>query len=138
MSDDSLDLDQVADQTSAEYTIRHPKTGAPTAAKLLLAGPEHEVRRQAVFGRMRARQLELERAGRISLPDPEADEADRTALVAVCTLGWTGLEEGGKPLVFTVDAARKLYADPKKRWLRDQALQALDQRELFIGSSAPA
>jgi hypothetical protein len=138
MNDDSLDLDQVADQTSAEYTILHPITGAATPAKLLLAGPEHEVRRQAVFTRMRARQAEVERNGRLLMPDPEADEADRTALVAACTLGWTGLVERGEVLVFTVDAARKLYADPKKRWLRDQVLHALDQRELFIGGSAPA
>ena len=138
MNDDSLDLDQIADQTSGEYTIRHPITGAPTAAKLLLAGPEHEVRRQAIFSRMRARQAEVERNGRLSLPDPEADEADRTALIAACTLGWTKLAIGGEPLVYTADAPKKLYADPKWRWLRDQALQALDQRELFIGSSAPA
>jgi hypothetical protein len=50
-----------------------------------------------------------------------------------CTLGWTG-----SSLPYSAEAARKLYSDPKRRWLCDQVQAALDERELFMRSSAPA
>lgn len=138
IDNEDLDLGQVAEKTTGEYTVKHPATGAPTKACLLLAGPEHDARRAAVFARMRARQQEMERSGRITLPSPEEDEDDRTALAAACTLGWSGLARDGVPLVFTTDAPKQLYADPRYRWLRNQVIGALDQRELFFGGSAPA
>ena len=54
-------------------------------------------------------------------------------LMVASTLGWTG---AATP--YTTDAARALYSDPKRRWLCDQVRQALDERELFMRSSAQA
>lgn len=133
-----LDLDQLQQQTSGDMVVEHPVTGAATAARVSLAGPEHPSRKSIIFARMRARRAELERTGKIAMPDPRDDEADETELLAACTLGWTGISRGGAALTFSADAARALYADPKYRWLRDQVKAALDRRELFFGSSASA
>lgn len=135
MSED-LDLDSLVQNTSADMVVKHPLTGAPTVARFTLAGPEHPARKSAVFARMRQRRAELQRTGTLTVPDPEQDEEDETALLAACTLGWRGLAAGGQPLEFSAAAAVKLYADPKFRWLRDQVKAALDQRELFIAGSA--
>lgn len=135
---EELDLDTLEQKTSAELVVKHPITGEPTAARILIAGPEHALRRSAIFQRMRARRAEVERTGKLSMPDPEDEDADEANLLAACTLGWSGLSTGGQPVVYTADAARALYSDPRRRWLRDQVKAALDQRELFIGSSATA
>ena len=39
---------------------------------------------------------------------------------------------------YSREAARKLYSDPKRRWLRDQVASALNERELFTQACAPA
>lgn len=137
MNDQTMfDLSGASERSDGEYIVKHPVTGEPTAARLTLAGPEHEVRRSVVFGRMRARRAELESTGKLALTDPVDDDANNTAFIASCTLGWSGLAIDGKALPFEIGAAQKLFSDPRFRWLRDQAFAALDKRELFIGASA--
>ena len=36
-------------------------------------------------------------------------------MLVACTIGWTGAEPA-----FSKQAARAVYVDPKRRWLRDQ------------------
>ena len=54
------------------------------------------------------------------MSDPEDDEADQVDMLVSCTLGWTGAA-----VPFSPQAARALYTDPKRRWLRDQVQAAL-------------
>lgn len=135
---EALDLDTLVENTTGTVVLKHPITGASTGASITIAGPEHPTRKAQVFSRMRQRRAELERTGRLTVPDPEDDDTDEAALLATCTLGWAGLAVAGQPLAYSAEAARALYADPRRRWVRDQVRAALDQRELFIGSSAPA
>ena len=121
-----VDLEQI------EYVVKHPVTGAPTAARILLAGITHPVRRGAMFTRMRTLMAE----GRAEIVDAEAADEDTTVFVAQCTFGWSGLATGGVLRPFIVGAALVLYSDPKYLWLRDQVRDALQQRTLFI-SAAP-
>ena len=67
------------------------------------------------------------------ISDPEDDAADDLELTVACTLGWRGAAQP-----YTPAAARALYADPKRRWLRDQVQAGLQDRALFMRSSAPA
>ena len=131
-----LDLDALEQSTSAVVVLRHPVSGAPTAASITIAGPEHPARKGAIFARMRMRRAEMERTGKLGVTDPLDDEQDELALLAACTLGWEGLSTDGAPLVFSAEAARALYADPRRAWVRDQVKAALDERALFFGSSA--
>ena len=129
-SEDSFELP--TDAEHIEYTVKHPLTGAPTAARITLAGITHPVRKAALFGRMRTLMASAD-AERYEL---EAADEDETAFAATCTLGWSGISTGGAPRIFALGGAQVLYSDPKYRWLRDQVREALRQREPFINAVA--
>jgi hypothetical protein len=132
----AFDLDSAVQLDTAELQLKHPATGAPTGAFVLLAGPEHDVRRQRLFALMRRRRAEFERLGKLMTSDPVEDAAAELELLAACTLGWRNLSVGGQELAYSAAACAALYADPRRAWVRDQVKAALDQRDLFIGSSA--
>jgi hypothetical protein len=133
-----FDINSVSDSQSAEVEIKHPVTGANVGATVTLAGPEHPKRKQIKFARQRAARKALNKTGKVLLSDPEDDEQDNLEDLAACTLGWTGFSEDGKPMEFTPAAALKLYQQEKSQWLVSQLMNALNERERFIASSATA
>lgn len=130
-----LDLDQVETLQTAVLHIVHPVTAKPTGATVIVAGPEHPDRKRLVHLAMRQHREEFERTGKIGMP-PDEHEAQTLGLVIGCTLGWSGMSQGGQPLEFSADACKALFNDPRRAWLRDQVKAGLDQKDLFIGSSA--
>lgn len=128
----AFDLDAFEDVTSATVRIKDPTTGSPTAMLVTLAGPEHPDRKRMAFARQRRMRAELSKTGRVPVTPPEDDEADELDMLVACTLGWTGASVEYSPA-----HARKLYSDPKKRWLREQVAGALQERELFTRACAP-
>jgi len=129
---EELDILAFEDADSADLRIKHPVTGAPTAMVVQIAGPEHPLRRRLVLDRQRRLRAHLAKTGNMH-SDPEDDAADDLELTVACTLGWRGAAQP-----YTPAAARALYADPKRRWLRDQVQAGLQDRALFMRSSAPA
>lgn len=130
-----FDVADYEDVTSADVTIKDPSTGAPTALVITLAGPEHPARKKLSFDKQRRMRAQLQKTGKLQLGDPEEDEAEELEQLAAFTLGWRGLRSGGADVPFSAEAARTLYASPKRRWLRDQVKAALDEREHFIRRS---
>lgn len=137
-STDMLDLDAFEDVQTATVVLKNPSTGAPTSASIEIVGPEHPERKKIQFDRARKMRAAFQRTGKIEVSDPLDDIADETDLLVACTVGWSGLVKGGKEMAFSKDAARALYTDPKKQWLRGQVKKALDEAERFISSSAKA
>lgn len=133
---DSFDIDDFEDLSQADVTIKNPVTGAPTGVVITLAGPEHPARKRILFDRQRRLRAGLQKTGRLQLGDPEDDEQDELDMLIAATLGWSGVRRGGADVPCSAQAARDLYADPKRRWLRDQVKTALDEREAFIQRSA--
>lgn len=133
MTDDTLNLEAYEDVTSAELKIKNPTTGAPTPMVITLAGPEHAERKRLTFAKQRRMRAALSKTGKIPVSDPEDDADEETDLLVVCTLGWIGASTP-----YSREAARKLYTDPKRQWLRDQVSAALNERELFTQACAPA
>jgi hypothetical protein len=129
---DTFDLDAYEDVTSAPVRIKDPTTGAPTPMVVTLAGPEHPDRKRITFARQRRMRAELAKTGRVPVTQPEDDEADELDTLVACTLGWAGASVEYSPA-----EARKLYSDPKRRWLRDQVSAALQERELFTRACVP-
>lgn len=125
-------FDMPIDCAEIVYVLKHPISGLPTAARITLAGPVHPIRRALMFGRMRT----MLAAGILDAVNLEDDDANETAFVAACTLGWSALSLAGEPQLFAIGAAQKLYTDSRCLWLRDQVRDALRQRDLFI-SGAP-
>lgn len=106
------------------------QNGAPTSWVITLAGPEHPDRKRRLFARQRRMRALLAKTGKLPTSDPEEDEADQLEDLVACTLGWEGVA-----MAYSAQAARQLYADSKRRWLRDQVAAALDERSLFTRSS---
>jgi hypothetical protein len=109
------------------------QNGAPTSWVITLAGPEHPDRKRRLFARQRRMRALLAKTGKLPTSDPEDDDAEQVDDLVACTLGWEG-----SALPYSPETARRLYADSKRRWLRDQVQAALDERELFMRSSVPA
>ena len=106
------------------------QAGAPTPMAITLAGPEHPDRKKRLFGRQRRLRAVLSKTGKLPMSDPEDDESDELDDLVACTLGWTGCT-----MPYSPQAARNIYADPKRQWLRGQVKAALEERELFTHSS---
>lgn len=133
-----LDLDTFEDKLTSDLTLKNPSTGAPTAAVITVLGPEHPARKKIQFDRARRMRAEFSRSGKLAITDPVEDVEEETEFLVACTMGWTGIALAGAPVAFSTDAARKLYTDPKRQWLRVQVLKALDESSRFIGSSSKA
>lgn len=131
-----FDLADFEDVPAAELNIKNPLTGKPTEAVIELAGPEHPVRKRIAFERARRARAAMMRTGKVQLTDPEDDEATETDDLVQMTLGWRGLVIGGAPIEHTPAAALALYTDPKRRWLREQVREFLEERKAFIQPSA--
>lgn len=129
---EAFNLDDFEDVTSADVRIKNPVTGAPTGMVVTLAGPEHADRKRLTFTRQRRMRAALAKTGRVPVSDPEEDDADEIDMLAACTLGWSGAS-----VPFSPAEARRVYSDPKRRWLRDQVAAALQERELFTQACAP-
>ncbi len=131
-----FDLNDFDNITSAECAITHPLNGQPTGNTVTLAGPEHPVRQKFLLDRSRALRAQVRKTGKLEVTDPADEHDSETDFLIVCTLGWQ-LTAGGQPLAFSADAARALYIDARRQWLRAQLVAALEQTDLFIrGSSA--
>lgn len=133
-----FDLDSVTALTSAVLWLKHPLTGKPLPASVVLAGPEHDARKAARWSIMRRRRALLAATGDLPPPDPREDEDDELAVLVACTLGWCGLARSGVALEFSAGACTTLYTDPRWSWVREQVKDALDDRARFISGSAPA
>lgn len=133
-----FDISSISDALDASISLKHPVTGAPLGATITLAGPEHPLRKAIDFGKQRKLRAAIQKSGKLELTDPADDELDAIEKLAACTLGWTGMTEGGVPVEFSKVAAAKLYSNEKMGWLRAQLLAAMEERERFITACAPS
>jgi hypothetical protein len=128
----AFDFSTYEDVPTGTVRIKTP-AGGPTSMVVTLAGPEHPDRKRRLFARQRRLRAVLAKTGKLPVNDPEEDDDAEVDELVACTLDWTG---AATP--FSPDAARALYSDPKRRWLRDQVKAALEDREAFTQGSAPA
>ena len=133
-----FDVADFEDLPEGEVVIKNPVTGEPTSLVIVLAGPEHPIRKRTMFERQRQMRRQFQKTGKLTLGDPVEDEEVETAMLADFTLGWRNFVMGGKQHQYSRATALSVYSDPKMRWLRDQVKTALDEREAFIKRSAPA
>ena len=102
-----MDIRRFDSVTNAEagmrLTLTDPVTKKDLGAGLILFGADSSVHKQA-RKEIDARNRMLGRA----LTNEEL--ADQTAeLLARCTKGWWGLEDGGKEMAFSQDKAKEIY-----------------------------
>lgn len=134
---DNLDLDCFENVTSGVVTLKNPKTGEPTASTITLASPEHPARKKIDLDRTRRLRGDFAANGKLTQTDPLEDHDEETDYLVAATLDWN-LIQGGQPIPCTAENARRIYTDPKRVWVRDQALAGVRKSELFIAASAKA
>jgi len=125
-----FDFNAIEDVPTAALRIKD-RDGMSTPMVITLAGPEHPERKRRQFVRQRKFRAEFAKTGRMPVTDPAEDYDEETDELVANTLGWEGAA-----VPFTPAAARALYNDPKRQWLRAQVRVALDERDRFTRSSA--
>lgn len=131
-----FDIFEFEDVTEGEVRIKHPDTGAPTPVVIRIASPEHPARKAIEHARQRRARKLFAQTNRVPVDEPSEDVERENEMLVAATLGWSGLMAGGSPLEYSPAAAAKLYADPKRGWLREQVLAAMSARDNFIRRSA--
>lgn len=130
-------LGTITETNETEVELKHPTTGLGLGAFITIAGPEHPARKRRVFDHARRLRQAMERAGKVTLDDPEVSAEQTLSMLCDCTLGWRGLaDKDGKELVFSKQATRELYLPPENAWIRRQVQEAFDDAARFIKSSA--
>jgi hypothetical protein len=130
-----LDIDSFDSVPTGTLVLVNPATLAPTTSTVTLASAENPLRKKIELAKQRKYRNDVQKTGKIQFSDPAEEIEEETDYLVTSTLGWT-LTQAGAPLPFTADAARALYTDPKKHWLRAQVIAALSKTELFIKDSA--
>lgn len=129
----------ITDQESAPVVVKDPITGKRLAT-VTLAGPSHPKRKAIEVAKQRRMIAELQRTGKVSVPDPEQQDEDKIDLLVACTLGWDDFttDNDGVTTILPCNAenARKLYAMDGNGWLVRQLYDALSEQDRFIKSSA--
>ena len=112
-----------------------PATLARTTSTITLASAENPVRKKLEHAKQRKYRADVQKLGKVQFSDPAEEIDEQTDYLVASTLGWN-LKQAGKPLEFSPAAARALYTDPKRDWVRKQVGEALNQNQLFIKDSA--
>jgi len=124
----SLDMTKFADE-GATLEILHPATlepllhnGEPVTITLL--GQDSSVFRAEIQRRAKA---QMNKRQKIDIDKVAGDSAD---LLAVLTVNWYGIEEGGKELECNRENAKGVYE--KYGWLRQQVDEFIGDRANFF------
>jgi len=129
-----VDLATIRSRLQATVELRHPVTGEPLGASVVMASPDHPARRQARMDIARAQR------GRDDVDEGEALElVDEAAVefLARIVFGWEGIKVDGEPLAHSAAAVRELLSPEPMRWLVNQLLNEAARAENFIETSAP-
>lgn len=131
-----MDLNGIIENDTGTHELKHPVDGAPLGVFFTLAGPEHPIRQKIALQASRDMRRRVQKAGKLVFDDPEEEIEAETDYLVAATLGWKNLEIDGKAADYSPGAARELYTNKRFAWVRRQVRKALDDAEVFIGSSS--
>lgn len=120
-------------EKGAELVVLNPETFEETDIKLRLAGTDSSVYRNQIKARA---EKAMNKGQKKQALDFDKSEREGCELLAACTLGWEGLEENGKPIEFSTEAAADLYM--RHRWLKEQVDRFIGDRTNFFPKSSKA
>lgn len=122
-----MDLSSLKVSESSKLVIKHPVTGADTDCVIELYGKDSDKFREANLALVKA------------LAGKDHNKIDFAAIDAqahaACTISWVNLEEDGKQIECTPENILKVYTDQNYKWLHEQVLQFVGNRENFMQPS---
>ena len=143
---DIFDIATIATEETAEMTVNHPVTGAPTTWVWTVAGPGHPVTVQVDSERAEEAKREetaIRRAqanGRVYKPDARtADEESRITAqrFARRVLAWTPVKFNGADYPHSQENVVKIFRDPKYFSVYRQLLEFITDEKSFMKPSSP-
>jgi hypothetical protein len=132
----SFELGSIRELTEAKVKMLSPLTGRPTGWWVLLAGPEHPIRRERHLAAARKAREAVAETGELPESSPEQDEKDNFEDLVAYTLDWGGLVVQGVTLPCTDAEKRRVIGAPENAWARRQIHLQLQNRANFIASSS--
>lgn len=121
-----MDLSSLAVSESSKLTIVHPVTKQPLDIVIGLCGKDSDTYR-AKYSEMVKAIAESQQGG----GEPDFAKLDIDTYVA-CTLSWENVEMDGSPLDCTPDNVRTVYSDSRFKWLHEQVIEFVGNRENFM------
>jgi hypothetical protein len=114
-----------AAEAGVEFELVIPKSKVATGAFIKVRGPESKTVRdysRKAYTEMQARDSLARKRGK----EPEQitlEEAETMAInsAVIRVIGWRGITESGKEILFTEEAAREIFR--KHPWIRDQVME---------------
>lgn len=134
---DTIDLKRDA-EAGFDVHLRHPQTDAPIGTIIRVMGSDSEAYQEKDREHQRERLERLARTGAVTPPTEEEKEHQAADLLAAVTVSWTDLIIRGKPQEFSKANALALYADSRRRWIREQVDAAVHRRANFLRQPAKA
>ena len=128
----NLDVVALAEQ-GVTVELKHPATGESLTNDkgdkmiVVVAGSDSKIFKSEVNARVKQNMLKKSKKDDVDIEGMEKRGAE---LLAKCTLSWSGIQEAGKDVAFSVAAAQSLYL--KYPWIKEQVDAACgDRAELF-------
>jgi hypothetical protein len=121
-------------EKGVELVIINPATLEETDIKIRLAGTDSSYYRNQI--KARAEQQLSKGQKKATTVDLDKSEREGCELLAACTLGWSGIEENGKAIDFSRDAAVDVYM--RHKWLREQVDRFVGDRANFFPKPSKA
>jgi hypothetical protein len=141
----ALDLADCEALDTAELDVRHPATGEPTGWRITFAGPGHpqvvalsdrDARKRLREEREKEQARVNNRKWKAEDRSPEEVRAENVGYVVDRIVAWTPVRINGEDVPFSRDAAMRLFTDPRKGWLLNQAADFVLAEQTFFKRSA--
>lgn len=100
--------------------------GSPTDIKFKVVGQDSKAFRDV------AKRYAQQFMGSEDRPSIDVLEQQNSELVAACIVGWSGLTEGGEPLVYSKEKAVELMLNAELAFLREQVETHVAKRANFF------
>lgn len=122
-------LSEIA-ETGFEFELRLPGSGEKTGAFIKVRGDQSKIVKtyqRKKFDEMQARQRSKRKNDDITLEEAE-DMAVESAVVRI--ISWKGIEEGGKEVPFSKDAATRILTEHS--WIREAVQEVASEQVNFL------
>lgn len=122
-------LSEIA-ETGFEFELRLPGSGEKTGAFIKVRGDQSKIVKnyqRKKFDEMQARQRSKRKNDDITLEEAE-DMAVESAVVRI--ISWKGIEEGGKEVPFSKEAATRILTEHS--WIREAVQEVASEQVNFL------
>ena len=127
------DLATTRADEGAVLELRHPATDEVIEGMTItLLGKDSATYRKIELRRTQAVLHRVNKGKKAAELDAEKLQDDTLDDLVALTKGWSGFEEGGKEITFSPAEAKKIYANPGLRFIREQAEAFINDRANFF------